>query len=400
MPIRIMHVVDNMGKGGLENGLANLIERMDSHRFEHTVLATRRLGLNAERLSHRQVRFLCLGKKENDSVFQLKSLVKAVRDCNPHIVHSRNWSAIEAIIAGRWVRFPALVHSEHGFDAAGNTSEPRRRTWLRRLAFELADQVMCVSHQLSQFHSMRTGFPITKMTVIHNGVDTRKFFPDPAMRARMRHELGFPHDCFCIGCVGNLTAVKDYTTVLQAVNEFSRHGRNWRLIIAGDGPERPKLESYIRAHPQWSEHVLFQGLSDQIPALLNAFDTYVLTSLIEGISNSLLEAMATGLPVIVTDTGGNPEVVTHNESGLLFPVRGIHELAQWLCALQQREDLRTQLGRCALSRVQKEFSIECMVRKYEQLYTSLAPQAIGSKPVSALRAGVEGRESWQNRPSR
>lgn len=370
--IRIMHVVDNMGKGGLENGLANLIERMDSNRFEHVVFAIRRLGLNADRLSHCRVQFKCLEKKESDSAIQLTTLARAIREANPDVVHSRNWAAIEAVVAGRWVRFPALLHSEHGLNADESAGEPRRRTWFRRLAFEIADQVLCVSHQLSQVHAARTGFPIAKMTVIHNGVDTKRFFSNPAARIQIRTELGIPPDGFCIGCVGNLTAVKDYASTLQAVKEFAGDCSAWRLVIIGDGPERRALESFVNGHPEWSRQVSFQGLSDRVPEMLNAFDVYVLSSLTEGISNSLLEAMATGLPVIATETGGNPEVIVKGQSGLLFPVRGVEELRDCLRSLHRQQELRVRLGAGALRRVQEEFSIDTMVQKYEQAYMHLA----------------------------
>jgi len=362
-----MHVVDNLGKGGLENGLVNLIERLDPTRFEHVVCAIRRLGPNAERLQAGGVRVICLGTQAS-SQFQMLALARTIREVKPDVVHSRNWAAIEAVIAGRWVRSCGLVHSEHGLEADTRTKEPWRRYCFRRLAFELADRVLSVSDQLRDLHARRTGFPTRRITVIHNGVDSERFRPDPVVRARVREELGISEKEFCIGCVGNLTPAKDYRTALNAVDAFDKGCNDWRLLVIGEGTERPKLEELVKAHSQWSNRVSFLGLSHRVPEFLAAMDVYVLTSVIEGISNSLLEAMACGLPVIATAVGGNPEVIIDWESGLLFPSGDSDRLAEQLLLLRERTDLRLQLAQQARCRVRDEFSIGAMVQKYQEVY--------------------------------
>jgi sugar transferase (PEP-CTERM/EpsH1 system associated) len=384
MPIRIMHVVDSLGRGGLENGLVNLIQRMDSEQFEHTVYALRRLGDNADRLRGTPVRIVCMEKKDTDR-FQFRALVRAIREVKPDIVHSRNWGAAEAVPAGWWAGSCALVHSEHGLDAISAAKEPWRRIGFRRLAFELADRVLSVSYQLRDLHVKRTGFPARRITVIHNGVDHQRFFPDLASRARVRQELGILDHTFCIGCVGNLSPVKDQMTLLQAAGRLGSNCGDWRLLIIGEGPDLPKLKAFVEGQTGWTECVSFLGSSSRVPELLNAMDVYVLPSLLEGISNALLEAMATSLPVVVTDTGGNPEVVVAGESGILFPVSDAARLAQHLCSLQADPEYRQRLGHQARRRVCDEFSINAMVRRYEQLYGGLAPER--PSPAGAF-AGV------------
>lgn len=371
MAIRIMHVVDSLGKGGLENGLVNIVQRLDSGRFEHIVLAMRALGPNADRLPGR-VRIECLGKQAGSRT-QMPALVRAMRNFEPDIVHSRNWGAIEAVTAGRWVGSCATIHSEHGLESDPDAKEPWRKIGFRRLAYGLAHRVLSVSYQLRDLHARRTGFPADKITVIHNGVDSRRFFSNPEARARVRSELGVPDNGFCLGCVGNLLPVKDHMTLLQTLGALSERRIDWRLLLVGEGPERSRLEEFVSAHPQWSERVIFLGSSNRVPDLLNAMDVYVLPSIAEGISNSLLEAMATGLPVVVTITGGNPEVVVDGESGLLFPVGSGEQLAGHLLRLEGRRELRLQLGQRAVQRIHERFSIDSMAQKYEQLYESLAP---------------------------
>jgi glycosyltransferase involved in cell wall biosynthesis len=179
--------------------------------------------------------------------------------------------------------------------------------------------------------------------------------------------------------VGNLIPVKDHITLLKGVDGFAKCGRPWRLLIAGDGPEFPKLTAFVNNHESWKDRVTFLGRSSSVPDLLNAMDVYVSSSLTEGISNSVLEAMATGLPVVVTATGGNPEVVVDGESGLLFPVGDCLRLAEHLQSLEAKRELRIGLGQKALRRVRDEFSIDSMVGNYTRIYEDLL--VVGAAPM-------------------
>jgi sugar transferase (PEP-CTERM/EpsH1 system associated) len=382
MPIRIMHVVDSLGRGGLENGLVNLIGRLDPAQFEHIVYTMRGLGPNADRLPMDRVQVISLGKKDSGSRFQSGALAGAMRHFRPDVVHSRNWAAIEAVIAGRWVGSCALVHSEHGLEVDATAKEPWRRICFRRLAFELANRVLSVSGQLRDLHARRTGFPARKITVIHNGVDSRRFFPDPLTRARVREELRLDPAEFCIGCVGNLLPVKSHMTLLEAVAGIAVTDGNWRLLLIGEGPERNKLEAFVDAHPEWKHRVSFMGSSNRVPELLQAMDVFVLPSVAEGICNALLEAMASGLPVVATAVGGNPEVVVDGESGLLFPVGDSRALATHLSEIRMQRGLRLQLGQRAVQCVREKFSVDSMVQKYAELYRSVGSTM--NAPASAI----------------
>jgi sugar transferase (PEP-CTERM/EpsH1 system associated) len=376
VPIRILHVVDSWAVGGLQNGLTNLIERMDITHFENVVCAMRPVdSTNAQRVPAGRTRVICLSNEESNRRFQAPALNRKIREVNPDIVHTRNWGTFEALLCARVVSGCSLVHSEHGIDWDTTAKEPWRRLLCRRLAFQLADRVLSVSHQLRDLHARRTGFRARKIEVIHNGVDSRRFSPDVVARTRVRREMGISDAEFCVGCVGNLIPVKDHLTLFRAIDGFARGGRPWRLLVAGAGPELPNLTAFAGAHPGWGDRVLFLGRSNSVPELLNAMDAYVLPSLTEGISNSLLEAMATGLPVVATDTGGNPEVVIGGDSGLLFPVGDYARLQEHLLALETRGEWRRQLGQRALCRVRDEFSIDSMVRKYEEVYESLKSTA-------------------------
>jgi sugar transferase (PEP-CTERM/EpsH1 system associated) len=370
-----MHVVNGLVRGGLENGLVNLISRLDSERFEHVVCTLRGLGPNAERLTAAGVHVECLARAGKKSRVQTPALVRAMRRLQPDIVHSRNWAAIEGALAGRLARVSSVVHSEHGFDADIGAHEPWRRTCFRRMAFELSDRVLTVSYQLRDLHSKRTRFPASRISVIHNGVDRTRYYPDAAERVRIRRELGITDTEFCIGCVANLFPVKDHVTLLEAVTRMARAHEDCRLLVIGEGPERARLESFMSQHAEWKHRVHFMGSRSDVPALLRALDVFVLPSLAEGICNALLEAMATGVSVVATAVGGTPEIIVDGESGFLVPPRNAEALAQRLIDLRQRPELRMCLGQRGLERVRDEFSIDAMVRSYDELYGSLWPAA-------------------------
>jgi len=370
MPIRVLHIVHDLGRGGLETGLVNVIERLDPRRFEHIVCAIRALGVNADRLASRGTKVVSLADLGGTARFQTPALIRLIRQLRPDVVHSRNWTAIEAVLAGRLARVRAVVHSQHGFETDANAREPRRRVVFSRLAFELADRVMAVSFQLRELHAQRTGFPARRIGVIHNGVDPDRFTPDAASRASLRAELGLDDDTLCIGCVANLLPVKDHVTLLKAAGRLSEQSVAWRLLLIGDGPEQENLEAFVDQHPELKGRVLFLGSSSRVPELLQAMDVFVMPSIAEGICNSLLEAMATGVPVVATAVGGTPEVVVDGESGLLVPARDAAALSARLLQIWSQPDLRRRLGQNARQRVRDEFSIEAMVRAYDNLYSS------------------------------
>lgn len=368
MPIRILHVVDNMGMGGMQNGLSNLVAHLDPQRFEHVICGMRFVKEeDLQPLPAGRAQLLCLNKPAANRGIHFSAFVRMIREVQPDIVHSRNWGAIEAVFAARWTG-TQTIHSEHGIDSTYALREPRRRSLLRRVAFEQANRVVSVSHQLRDLHALRTGFPSKRIAVIHNGVDRTRFFPDPSVRMRAREELRIPPDDFCLGCIGNLTPVKDHITLLKAMDQITRVHPRWRVIIGGDGPELTRLRDFADQRPEWRERVLFLGRCQNVQEILNAMDVYVLPSLSEGICNSLLEAMSVGLPAVATAAGGNTEVVVDQVSGFLFPVGDSGKLAELLIRLAGDSALRGQIGCQAVHRVKEDFSLDAMIHNYAALY--------------------------------
>lgn len=372
MPIRIMHVVEALGVGGgVENGIANLIHGMDPSRFEHVLCAVFKTGNQLERYPLDRVRLVSLNQQPRRFSVQTGPLLKTIREIKPDIVHSRNWGALETVAAGRWSRSCAVIHSEHGVEMDPD-AEPRRRSWVRRVGYELAHRVFSVSYQLKDTLVRRTGFSADSMGVIHNGVASTRFHRDRESGMRFRRELGISGDTFCIGSVGRLSRIKDYPTLLRAAARLTRDAGDWRVLIAAEGPELAGLQQLVDGSPDLRGRVLFLGKIARVPEFLNSLDVFALPSVCEGISNALLEAMATGIPSVASAVGGNVEVIVNGESGLLFPVGNVDVLADEIEELRRNPERRRDLGDAAIRRMRDEFSLESMIQKYEDLYQRMA----------------------------
>src|ERR1017187_1394193 len=184
MPIRIMRVVESLGVGGgVETGIASLMERMDRNRFEHILCPVFRLGPWVDRF--RVVQVVPLEQKTRKLAVQVGPLARVIRGIKLDIVHSRNWGALEAVIAGRWGRSCRVIHSEHGVEA-DPAAEPRRRNWFRRVAFEMADRVFSVSYQLRDTLARCTGH----LSVIE--VDQQGIIDGPHKILERPYHLSYP----------------------------------------------------------------------------------------------------------------------------------------------------------------------------------------------------------------
>ncbi len=362
--LHIAHVVISLQPGGLENGVVNVINRLSSTRFRSSVCAMRLAGEFAARITAPDVLTHELGWKGGNDLRLLLRMAKHFREVRPDIVHTRNVEAFYyGVIAAKLAGVPCVVHSEHGrtFD------DSRARFWVQRALSRLSDATFCVSSQLKADLVRHVGIPGTQIRVLPNGVDTRSF--SGAAREQAREALGVGAEEILIGSVGRLVPVKNYGLLLEAVSALPLD--RLRLVLVGDGPERGALESLARARGLASR-TLFTGHRNEVAELLAALDLFVLPSLSEGMSNTLLEAMASGVPVVASDVGGNTEIIQNGVSGLLFPCGDAQILSAQLGEMLDQPARRLQFAAAAQARVRSDFSLEAMASRYEALYDSLA----------------------------
>lgn len=373
--VRILHAVSRLALGGTENGVLKIIEGLDEAYFEHSICAVR--GIDEAFAARRNVatRAHCAGSGAVGFQFPLFRLARIIRQIRPHIVHTRNFGALEAIPAARLAGVPAVIHSEHGYELEILAGLPLRRRLLCRALYPMADVLLAVTNDLRSFHAKQSWLPAERFRVIYNGVDTGRFSPRPGAAPGIREELGIPANRLVIGSVGRLVAIKDYETILQAAEALREQGKDVHVLIVGAGPEHERLREHAASSCGLAGRVTFPGASDRVPELLRAMDVFVLSSICEGMSNTLLEAMASGLPVVATRTGGNPELVQDGDSGWLFAPRDVGTLVKILNRLTANADLRRRAGAAGRRLAVEEFSIGKMTQRYSDLYFELAARS-------------------------
>lgn len=383
----IAHVVYLFDVGGLENGVVNLINRLPASRWRHAVIALTRVAPAMQaRITRPDVTYVALGKGPGHLVPLYPRLVRLFRELRPSIVHTRNLAALEAVVPARLARVPAVLHGEHGRDANDIDGHNRRNLWTRRLFSPFVSRYVALSAELEHYLIGRVGIAPTRITRIGNGVDTATFAP----RARGRAPIdGCPFSNprhFIVGTVGRLDAVKDQVNLAHAfVSALRRHRgarERLRLAIVGNGPLRDDVLRVL-AEADATPYAWLAGGRHDIADVMRGLDCFVLPSLAEGISNTLLEAMASGLPVIATRVGGNAELMEEGLTGRLVPRADPEALATEILRYFDDSLLARRHGSAGRSLVDKRFSLDLMVRRYDELYTSVLGNASPAKAVVA-----------------
>jgi sugar transferase (PEP-CTERM/EpsH1 system associated) len=375
--VRILHVISYMGRGGAEMGILKLIDGL-GEKFEHRICTTRGYDANFVRSNFSEEKMYVAGSTALKLQFPLFRLARIMREYRPHIVHTRNWGAIEAVMAAKLASVPVVIHSEHGYEVDMLAGLPLRRRLFRRAAYAMGDAVFALTKELRDFHARQAWISRERMGVIYNGVDTQRFAPAGEARSGIRKEFGIPEESCVSGSVGRLVPIKDHPTLLKAAALLGEKV-DVRVLLVGSGPEREKLEKF--ATEKLRDRVYFAGDSSRVSEMLNAMDVFVLPSLKEGMSNTLLEAMACGLPVLATNVGGNPEIVQDNVDGCLFQPGDVQWLADKLNQLASDPALVHQLGTAARNRAIDSFSLSRMLDTYRSLYLALAAR----RQVAAAR---------------
>jgi len=367
----VAHVIHRLGTGGMENGLVNLINHMPPERYRHVIVCLQGYTDFRQRIQRDDVAILDVNQRDGHDLKAYYRLYKILKDCKPDILHTRNLSALESQMVGAAARIKSRVHGEHGRDIYDLHGKSRKYNLLRKAVQPFVGQYIAVSRDLAGWLQATVGVPSRKITQIYNGVDSVKFHP----RGGPRGPIGPPGfatgDAILIGSVGRLAHVKDFPTLIRAfdrLRELWPEGRTrLRMVIVGEGTTRPECERLI-AELGLGEQTWLAGDRSDIPELMRAMDLFVLPSLGEGISNTILEAMACGLPVIATDVGGNPELVAPGKTGTLVPVADHEKMAQALLAYVRDPARMAQEGRAARAEIEARFSMEAMVAGYLRVY--------------------------------
>jgi sugar transferase (PEP-CTERM/EpsH1 system associated) len=382
----VAHVVYRFDTGGLENGVVNLVNRMSAYR--HAVIALTEVTSFRERVERDDVRFVSLRKLPGHGARLYPRLVRLFRDLRPAIVHTRNLGALEIAVPAWFAGVPARVHGEHGWDVGDFDGSSVKYRWVRRLYRPFVSRYIALSRDLERYLSEKVGVPRGRIAQIYNGVDTARFRPAGERRVPIEGCPFTDPAAWLVGTVGRMQTVKDQTNLAQAfvraLQRVPALAAQLRLVMIGDGPLREEalavLETAGVAHLAW-----LPGVRDDVPQILRGLDCFVLPSLAEGISNTILEAMASGLPVIATDVGGNRELVVPGVTGALVPAADSDALAQAIAGYASDPAAARAAGRAGRARAERSFGLEAMVASYQAVYDKLLAASGAAAAPGGLR---------------
>jgi sugar transferase (PEP-CTERM/EpsH1 system associated) len=365
-PIRVMHVLFRFGIGGLENGLVNLVNGLEEGAYRHVIVALSDYDpVFTERLRPTNVELHALAKRPGNDPRTWWRLWRLLGEARPHVLHTRNFAALELQVPGWLAQVPGRVHGEHGWDVQDLDGSVRRYRVARRAIGTLVHRFIALSRDLERYLVERVGIPRGRVLQIYNGVDCQHFAP-AAPRADAP---------VVIGTVGRMKAVKNQTLLCHAFAALVARrpdlaGRV-HLRLVGSGPLADECAAVLAAAGLTAASEL-RGESSTVADELRAMDVFVLPSLAEGISNTILEAMASGLPVVATAVGGNAELVVDGETGALVPSGDVAAMARALERYVDDPALRRRHGQAARARAESHFSLERMLGAYDDVYRALA----------------------------
>lgn len=373
-PLLIAHLIYRLDYGGLENGLVNLVNRLPAARFRHAVLCLAGYGEFRRRVARGDVEVVSIGKHDGKDPRAYLRVLGHLRRLRPDVVHTRNLGTIDL----QWLALAAgvrhRVHGEHGFVADDPRGLSRRALRIRRACRPAIQRYVAMSRDIAAWIERDVGVSPARIRQIYSGVDTSLFRPEGLVPGDLPWRDERRDELVVLGTVGRLDPIKNQIALIEAVHRIGARqpalGARLRLIVAGDGPERGRLEE--AAHRLTAPgQVWFAGARNDVPDLLRAMDVFVLPSLNEGISNTILEAMASAVPVVAARVGGNPELIADGETGALCATASAESLAACLVGyLAEAARLRAH-GLAARRRACEGFSLEAMVGRYEQFYDEL-----------------------------
>lgn len=318
-----------------------------------------------DQLKESRFETLLIQQKRSYDLSCLWNLCSIVRKHKIELIHAHEFMMnVYGTMAGLLTGTPvvATLHGKNYFWV-----KPRRRIAYRFVS--RFSKMVAVSEDLKNFLAERAGVSKNRIITLYNGIDCKTYDGElsPGKIASVKESLSIPPDSPVIGTVGMLAPVKDHETLLATAVRVILERPEAIFLIVGDGPLKDRLKD-LAYRSNIEKNVRFTGFRKDIPDLLQIMDVYICSSESEGLSLSILEAMAAGIPIVATNVGGNPEIVLEGETGFLVPTKDPEALASKINLLLNDQLLARKIGENGRQRVYEKFSIEQMVNSYQLLY--------------------------------
>jgi Glycosyltransferase len=375
--------------GGAERIVAALCAGLDRRYFVPILCTLRSAGRTAKRLHDDGIPVINLGLSPDTGPIDLlrtaRRLAKVMDDVRPAIVHSFLYRAnVATRIASRLVtRRPFVVSGHHSLSPPPSSHiQGSLAVLAERHTYRWSDRCAAVSRAVRDYLVNDLGVPARKVVILPNGIDTRSFARTNGCRPeRFRAEV--PPGRVVLGAAGRITKVKGFDVLIAALERLSHSGVDAHLLIAGDGPERPALVKLAGRH-DLSDRISWLGMVSDVRSFYRALDLFVLSSRREASPTVLLEAMASGIPVVATRCGGSTEMIDDGRTGLLVESESSDAIASAIRYLASDSTLRKSLARAGQHAVQERFDVGTMTAQHERFYE----QCLGrqnSIPCAAAR---------------
>jgi sugar transferase (PEP-CTERM/EpsH1 system associated) len=367
----IAHVMFRFDVGGLENGVVNLLNRLPASRYRHAVIAMTEVDDFRDRVKRDDVSFHALHKPPGQGLRIAPRMVRLLKELRPDVMHTRNLGALEMMLPAAWAGVPVRIHGEHGWDSNDPDGRSLACQWTRRAYRPFVQRYVALSQHLRSYLVDRVGIAPTRIAQIYNGVDTQRFHPAGGSRNILAGSpFGAPGQ-WIVGTVGRLQPIKNQVLLarafVRALVLAPAAREQLRLVVAGGGPQREAVQEVLRQGGA-EELAWLAGPREDVPELLRALDAFVLPSRAEGVSNTILEAMACGLPIVATVVGGNAELLQEGVTGRLVPSEDVEAMTGAILRDFSDRDGARARGRRARDAAERRFSLDAMVSAYDELY--------------------------------
>lgn len=355
--INIMHIVFSLECGGLENVAIDLAERLNSGAFNSCICCLDTFGELTNEAKKKNIEVILVKRTPGKDFILPFRLARVMKERNIHLSHTHNlgpllYGSLAAKLAGVRV----VINTRHGREKKHRSS----------YIWNINDAVVAISEDAKREMLKWNRINIKKTMVIYNGIDIDKY-SNQQNGSEAKKALNIEPSTLVVGTVARLSPEKDQYTLIEAFSKMVNKIDDAKLIFVGDGVLKEELVNYAQKLGV-SNKVIFLGFKDDVYNILPVFDVFTLSSLTEGVSLTLLEAMAMKRPVVATNVGGNPEVVIDRVTGFLVPSKDSEKMADAIIKILQNSELAQKMGAAGRRRVEEKFSLERMVKEYEALY--------------------------------
>jgi len=378
---KVLHIITRLDPGGSSTNTLETVARLDSNKYETFLIS----GKTNDALSEVQH---FIGKRKINCIF-IDELRRSINPWYDFLAFIKIWKLLKksqydivhthsskAGIIGRWAAWLAhvkcIVHTPHGniFYGYFNKGITKIFVFLEQITAKITHRIITLTEKGKEEHVQMNVAREDKFVPIYSGIDIKKFENRHQDVNDKRKELKLSEENIIFGAVARLDPVKGNTYLVEAMEEVVLKIPNAKLVIVGDGTEKKEIESMIQ-RLQLSDAVVLTGFRKDVPALLKIFDIFILASLNEGMGRVILEAMASGKPVIATQTGGIPELVQEGQSGLLVPIADAKALSEAMIHLAENPKMMSTFGETGKKLVKDIFSLDKMVTKIDDLYQEI-----------------------------